>query len=174
MSDRWQQIEELYHAAQEDRAVLDRADPELRREVESLLAQEKGAGFLESPALEVAAQQFADERGQDLIGRRIGAYQILSLLGAGGMGEVYRAKDTKLKREVALKVLPDAFASEPERMARFQREAEVLASLNHPNIAQIYGIEDRALVMELVPGETLKGPLPLDDALRVFTQIADA
>jgi len=90
MSDRWQQVEELYHAAREDRAVLDRADPELRREVESLLAQEKGAGFLESPALEVAAQQIA---GQDLIGRRIGSYQILSLLGAGGMGEVYGAAD---------------------------------------------------------------------------------
>ena len=84
MSDRWQQIEELYHAAREDRAVLDKADPELRREVESLLAQEKGAGFLESPALEVAAQQFA---GRDLIGRRIGSYQILSLLGAGGMAK---------------------------------------------------------------------------------------
>ena len=80
------------------------------------------------------------------------------MLGAGGMGEVYRAKDTKLKREVALKVLPDAFANDPQRMARFQREAEVLASLNHPNIAQIYGVEDRALVMELVPGKTLKGP----------------
>jgi hypothetical protein len=125
MSDRWQQIEELYHAAREDRTVLDQADPELRREVESLLAREKGAGFLESPALEVAAQQLAADRGQDLIGRRIGSYEILSLLGAGGMGAVYRAKDTKLKREVALKVLPEAFAGDPERMARFQREAEV-------------------------------------------------
>jgi Tol biopolymer transport system component/predicted Ser/Thr protein kinase len=171
MSDRWQQIEELYHAALEDRAVLEKADPELRREVESLLAQEKGAGFLESPALEVAAQQFA---GQDLIGRRIGSYQILSLLGAGGMGEVYRAKDTKLKREVALKVLPEAFASDPARMARFQREAEVLASLNHPNIAQIYGLEDRALVMELVEGKTLPSPLPVDTALNYAKQIADA
>jgi eukaryotic-like serine/threonine-protein kinase len=160
--ERWQQIDELYHAAREDRAVLDQADPELRREVESLLAQEKGAGFLESPALEVAAQQLA---GQDLIGRRIGSYQVLSQLGAGGMGEVYRAKDTKLKREVALKVLPEAFAGDPARMARFQREAEVLASLNHPNIAQIYGIEERALVMELVPGKTLKGPLPIETAL---------
>src|SRR5712692_6974736 len=171
MSDRWRQIEDLYHAAREDRAVLDKADPELRREVESLLAQEKGAGFLESPALEVAAQQLA---GQDLIGRRIGSYQILSLVGAGGMGEVYRAKDTKLKREVALKVLPEAFAGDPERMARFQREAEVLASLNHPNIAQIYGIEDRALVMELVPGKTLKGPLPIETALGYAKQIAEA
>jgi Tol biopolymer transport system component/predicted Ser/Thr protein kinase len=174
MSDRWQQIEELYHAAREDRTVLDKADPELRREVESLLAQEKAAGFLESPALEVAAQQLAADSGQDLVGRRIGSYQILSLLGAGGMGEVYRAKDTKLKREVALKVLPDAFANDPERMARFQREAEVLASLNHPNIAQIYGVEDRALVMELVPGKTLKGPLPMETALNYAKQIAEA
>src|SRR5947209_3837526 len=171
MNDRWQQIEELYHAARENRAVLDKADPELRREVESLLAQEKGAGFLESPALEVAARHFA---GQDLVGRRIGSYEVLSRLGAGGMGEVYRAKDTKLKREVALKVLPEAFANDPERMARFQREAEVLASLNHPNIAQIYGIEERALVMELVSGKTLKGPLPVETALEYARQIASA
>ena len=75
------------------------------------------------------------------VGTKLGPYEILSPLGAGGMGEVYRAKDTKLKRDVALKVLPEAFASDPERMARFQREAEVLASLNHPNIAQIYGVE---------------------------------
>jgi serine/threonine-protein kinase len=78
------------------------------------------------------------------------------------MGEVYRAKDSKLKREVALKVLPDSFAADPERTARFQREAEVLATLNHPNIAQIYGVEQYALVMELVDGETLKGPLQYD------------
>src|SRR5213078_4126495 len=144
-SDRWQQVERLYHAVLEregnQRAAFLReacaGDNALRQEVESLLAQE--AGFLESPALEVAAQQFAEEHDQVLIGRRIGAYQILSLLGAGGMGEVYRGKDTKLKRDVALKVLPDAFASDPTRMARFQREAEILASLNHPNIAQIYG-----------------------------------
>ncbi len=90
------------------------------------------------------------------------------------MGEVYRAKDTKLKREVALKVLPESFANDPERMARFQREAEVLAALNHPNIAQIYGVEERALVMELVPGESLKGPLPLETALNYAKQIADA
>jgi len=107
-------------------------------------------------------------------GTKLGPYEILAPIGAGGMGEVYRAKDTKLKREVALKVLPDSFASDPERMARFQREAEVLAALNHPNIAQIYGVEDRALVMELVPGESLKGPLPLDTALNYAKQIAEA
>src|SRR6202049_3207047 len=97
------------------------------------------------------------------VGERLGAYEILAPIGAGGMGEVYRARDTKLKRDVALKVLPDAFARDPERMARFQREAEVLASLNHPNIAAIYGVEDRAL-MELVEGESPKGPLPFDEA----------
>ena len=125
--------------------------------MESLLAQENGAGFLEAPALEVAGQQLAADRDQDLIGRRIGSYQILSLLGEGGMGAVYRAHDTKLKRDVAVKILPEAFTHDPGRMARFQREAEVLASLNHPNIAQIYGVEDRALVMELVEGESPKG-----------------
>src|ERR1700722_2732342 len=93
-------------------------------------------------------------------GQRLGSFEILAPIGAGGMGEVYRARDTKLKREVALKVLPDSFAGDPERMARFQREAEVLASLNHPHIAQIYGVEERALVMELVDGEMLEGPLP--------------
>src|ERR1700692_2940969 len=107
-------------------------------------------------------------------GTRLGPYEILAPIGAGGMGEVYRAKDTKLKRDVALKVLPDSFARDPERMARFQREAEVLASLNHPNIAQIYGVEDRALVMELVEGETLKGPLPLEKGFQYATQIASA
>jgi len=90
------------------------------------------------------------------------------------MGEVYRARDTKLKREVALKVLPDSFAGDPDRMARFQREAEVLAALNHPHIAQLYGVEERALAMELVEGETLAGPLPLDTALNYARQIAEA
>ncbi|HKE20778.1 MAG TPA: protein kinase, partial [Bryobacteraceae bacterium] len=96
------------------------------------------------------------------------------LLGAGGMGEVYRARDTRLKREVALKMLPEAFANDLARMARFQREAEVLASINHPNIAHLYGFEERALVMELVEGETLTAPLPLDTALNYARQIAEA
>jgi serine/threonine-protein kinase len=104
----------------------------------------------------------------------LGPYEILAPIGAGGMGEVYRARDTKLDRDVAIKVLPASFAQDPERLARFEREAKVLASLNHSNIAQIYGIEDRALVMELVDGETLQGPLPLETALNYARQIADA
>src|SRR6202011_5413573 len=97
-------------------------------------------------------------------GDKLGPNEILAPLGAGGMGEVYRAKDTRLDREVAIKVLPAALAQDPEGLARFEREAKVLASLNHPNIATIHGVEEsnnvRALVMELVPGQTLKGPVP--------------
>jgi serine/threonine-protein kinase len=104
----------------------------------------------------------------------IAHYRIISKLGEGGMGEVWRATDTKLNRDVAIKILPDAFAQNADRMARFQREAQVLASLNHPNIAAIYGVEDRALVMELVEGETLHGPMPLDEALAVARQLAEA
>src|SRR5262249_38264696 len=118
-----------------------------------------------------------------IVGSRIGAHEVLAMLGQGGMGEVYRARDTRLKRDVALKILPESFASDPERLARFQREAEVLASLNHPNIAAIHGLEEsggtRALVMELVEGETLadriaRGPIPLDEALPIAKQIAEA
>src|SRR5271154_2019030 len=105
-------------------------------------------------------------------GTRLGPYEIIAPLGAGGMGEVYKAKDTKLGREVAIKVLPAALAQDPDRLVRFEREAKVLASLNHPHIAQIYGIEDRALVMELIQGETLHGPLPLDVVLDYARQIA--
>jgi Tol biopolymer transport system component len=108
------------------------------------------------------------------VGDWLGPYEILAPIGAGGMGEVYRAHDTKLGRDVAIKVLPAALAQDPERLARFEREAKVLASLNHPNIAGIYGIEDRALVMELVPGESLQGPLPVETALNYAKQIADA
>src|SRR5262252_8351346 len=107
-------------------------------------------------------------------GTKLGPYEIQTLIGKGGMGEVYRARDTKLKREVAIKVLPEVFARDPGRMIRFQREAEVLASLNHPNIAHIYGVEDCALAMELVEGETLAGPLPIETALNYAKQIAEA
>ena len=115
-------------------------------------------------------------------GTRLGPYEILSAIGAGGMGEVYKARDTRLKREVAIKILPESFASDPDRLARFQREAEVLASLNHPNIAGIYGLEETdgvsALVIELVEGETLAdriagGSIPIDEALPIARQIAE-
>ncbi len=116
-------------------------------------------------------------------GVRLGAYEVLSLIGAGGMGEVYRARDTRLGRDVAIKVLPDAFTNDSDRLARFKREAQVLASLNHPNIAAIYGLEEspagNALVLELVEGPTLAeriahGAIPLDEALPVAKQIAEA
>ena len=104
----------------------------------------------------------------------IAHYRVTAKLGEGGMGEVWRATDTRLGRDVALKILPASLARDPERLARFEREAKVLASLNHPHIAQIYGIEERALVMELVEGETLRGPVPLDTALEYARQIGDA
>ena len=104
----------------------------------------------------------------------IAHYRITAKLGEGGMGEVWRATDTKLGREVAIKILPAAFADDLGRMARFEREAHVLASLNHPNIATIYGIEQGAIVMELVDGENLKGPVPVDTALNYARQIAVA
>ena len=116
-------------------------------------------------------------------GTRLGPYEITAQIGVGGMGEVYRATDTKLKREVAVKVLPSHVAADPERLGRFQREAEVLASLNHPNIAAIYGLEEadqtKALVMELVEGPTLadriaRGAIPIDEALPIAKQIAEA
>jgi serine/threonine protein kinase len=116
-------------------------------------------------------------------GTRLGSYEVIAQIGAGGMGEVYRATDTKLKRPVAIKILPSALAADRDRLARFQREAEVLASLNHPNIAAIYGLEESdgvsALVMELVDGEDLshriaRGTIPQDEALPIVRQIADA
>src|SRR5207249_3694466 len=118
-----------------------------------------------------------------MAGSRIGPYEIVGPLGAGGMGEVYRARDTKLNRDVAIKVLPESLADDRERLARFSREAQVLASLNHPNIAHIHGFEDStgvpALVMELVEGPTLadriaRGPILIDDALPIARQIAEA
>jgi serine/threonine protein kinase len=116
-------------------------------------------------------------------GARLGHYDVTALIGEGGMGQVYQATDTQLNRQVALKILPDAFAADPDRLARFQREAQVLASLNHPGIASIHGIEEaegtRALVLELVEGPTLadriaKGPIPVDEALPIAKQIAEA
>jgi eukaryotic-like serine/threonine-protein kinase len=111
--------------------------------------------------------------------QRIGAFEITGMLGAGGMGEVYRARDLKLHRDVGIKVLPESVSRNPDRLARFQREAQVLASLNHSNIGAIYGLEDSALVLELVGGETLadlcaRGPVPIPEALSIARQICDA
>jgi len=188
-SDRWSRVETLYHAARE-RAPRERAafldaacrdDAQLRHEVESLLAQPTDAGFLGVPAVAVAGQLSPDE--SVLTGRRIGTYQIQSLLGAGGMGEVYRARDTKLGRDVAIKILPRVFTIDPDRLARFAREARMLAALNHPHIGAIYGVEDAngipALVLELVEGPTLADRLasrriPVTESLTIARQIADA
>ena len=166
LADRWQRVEELFQAAlecrPESRAVLLESecggDSDLRAEVELLLANEAQAGsFLESPAIDVSG---AGE--PSLIGRTFGTYTIISLLGAGGMGEVYRAHDAKLGRDVALKTLPLEFARDPERLERLRREARTLASLNHPNIAAIYDVEELdgadSLVLELVEGESPAGP----------------
>src|SRR5215510_12067586 len=118
-----------------------------------------------------------------MIGTRLGHYEITGHLGTGGMGEVYQATDGKLGRNVAIKLLPEAFTHDPDRTARFEREARLLASLNHPNIAAIYGIEESGgrqfLIMELVAGETLaerikRGPIPIDQALPLANQIATA
>ena len=135
-------------------------DEVLRKDVEALLTHaERAQRFLEAPIGEVAAYVLADTHGALLPGRQIGSYRILSLLGAGGMGEVYRARDTKLGRDVAVKVVAEAFLSSPERLARLEREAQVLATLNHPHIGAIYGLEEadgiRGLVLELVEGATL-------------------
>src|SRR5439155_2502763 len=114
------------------------------------------------------------------IGTHLGCHEITALLGKGGMGEVYRARDTKLKRDVAIKILPEEFSRDAERVSRFQREAEVLASLNHPNIAAIYDLQQandtRFLVLELVEGETLdeliqRGPIPVEEALQIAKHI---
>ena len=116
-------------------------------------------------------------------GTRVGIYEVTAKIGEGGMGEVYQARDTTLDRDVALKVLPEAFTADPDRLARFQREAKVLASLNHPNIGAIHGLESteetQALVLELIEGPTLaeriaEGPIPVDEALTIANQIAEA
>ena len=198
--DRWDAVERLCHAAlarpvHERAAFLAEAcggDDGLRREVESLLAQEQSPiDLLTGGAVIAAAGLMTDVGHSALSGQRLGAYQILAPIGAGGMGEVYRARDTRLGRDVAIKILPRAFTSDVDRLARFEREARVLASLNHPHIAAIYGVEDapteagspvRALVLELVEGETLAEriaravakALPLKEVLDIARQIADA
>jgi Tol biopolymer transport system component len=190
--DRRQRIEEVCDAALDhdahDRGAFVAAacgrDDALRQEVESLLAHaQRAEGFLSAPIGEVAAQVLAGEHTASLVDRQIGSYKILSRLGAGGMGEVYRARDAKLGRDVAIKVVADVFLSDAERLARFEREARMLATLNHPHIGAIYGVEEadgvRGLVLELVEGATLaerlaRRPLPIQEALAVARQIADA
>ncbi|HET9384742.1 MAG TPA: protein kinase [Gemmatimonadales bacterium] len=210
MSDeRWRRVKALFQAAverpAEERAAFLAAatgdDEALRREVESLLTSDTAdTGFLDRMPVanaSVLADPFATSKNPAqthavlAAGRRVGPYEVVATLGAGGMGEVYRARDTKLRRDVALKVLPERFALDPDRSARFTREAHLLATLNHPNIATIYGLEEsgpstgsgqaavQALVMELVDGPTLAdrialGPIPVAEALTIARQMADA
>ncbi|MBX7187159.1 MAG: serine/threonine-protein kinase [Vicinamibacteria bacterium] len=188
---RMARVEALYHQmlerpAQERVAALAAAcphDPALAAEVQSLLDQpESTAGLFASPALDLAARAVS-AAGQSLVGRRLGAFEIQGLLGKGGMGEVYRGWDKRLSRAVAIKILPSAFQDDPDRGARFEREAHLLASLNHPNIGAVYGLEEvdgvKALIMELVEGEDLserlaRGPVPVEEALPIARQIAEA
>ncbi len=191
----WKEIERLYHLAREREAgereqFLAEAcggDEALRREVESLLARPaEGKDFLEAPALEVAARALAEEAAKappiDLTGRTIAHYRVLAKIGEGGMGVVYRAEDRKLGRQVAIKFLAESFARDEERLARFAREARLLAALVHPNIAAIHGLEEWEgkpfLVLELAEGKTLaerlkKGRIPLDETLDICRQIAE-
>ena len=194
----WARIEELYHAAYarppaERAAFLADACPDdaaLRRQVEALLNEtQSGDAFFPQPALGMA-HVIPDGASEYLTDRALGGYQIQMLIGAGGMGEVYRAHDPTLGRDVAIKVLPREFTSDANRLARFEREARMLATLNHPNICGIYAVEEvegiRFLVLELVEGETLAArlsartidgrnkSLPVEDALSLARQIAEA
>jgi eukaryotic-like serine/threonine-protein kinase len=194
--ERWKRTEELYQAARtrpsgERAAFLAEAcrdDDALRRDVESLVNEPDSAdGFLEPPAVN-AAQIVSDLAPATMTGQVLGGYHLQRLVGTGGMGEVYRAHDPKLGREVAIKILPRAFTSDPDRLTRFEREARMLAALNHPNICAIYGLEEadgvRFLILELVEGVTLaeqlaaekvEGPgLPITEALTIARQIAEA
>ncbi len=186
------QLEELFHHALKLEpeafarfiAEVRASNPQLGAEVESLIAAHKQTdNLIDSPAYEAAASLIAAAQATDLAGSSIDHYDVLDLLGKGGMGEVYRARDTKLNREVALKVMPEIFARDAERLARFVREAQVLASLTHPNVGAIYDLIEcesrRVLVLELVGGETLaerleQGKLPLSEALNIALQIAEA
>ena len=190
--DRWRQIEDLCHAAlaqpaEARSAFLTKActdDETLKREVESLLAQERDTdGFLSASPVAGAASAMVKPPEGSLVGRHLGSYTFHSLLGVGGMGEVYRAHDDTLGRDVAIKVLPPAFTADPNRRALFEREARMLATLNHPHIGAIYGVTDadgvRGLVLELVEGESLaarltRGALSPREALPIARQIAAA
>src|SRR5262245_53283788 len=147
--ERWRQVEQIYNAAleREDNqraAFLDEAcagDDSLRREVESLLAhQSQAENLMETPVMEVAAKAIADSSTTGVVGRTVGHYQILSLLGKGGMGEVYRARDPRLSREVAIKILPSDYSADADRLRRFEQEARAAGMLNHPNILTIHDI----------------------------------
>jgi eukaryotic-like serine/threonine-protein kinase len=188
--EQWARIEDLYHRTlavekNERKAFLRDIcadDPELRQELERLLSEDNvRESFLEEPVLQRAVRDLAEPTAQSWIGRRVGSYEVLSLLGIGGMGEVYRARDTKLRRDVAIKVLPKAFAENTDRLRRFEREAQALASFNHPHIGAIYGFEEvqgeRALILELIEGESLSdrlsaGALPVEQALKIAQEIA--
>jgi serine/threonine-protein kinase len=159
-------------------------DESLRSEIRSLLRQQISPELPPSNHPSLAVHSGVDDSAALVIGQRLGAYDIKALLGVGGMGEVYRARNLRLGRDVALKLLPSKAARDDDRIARLEREARVLAALNHPNIAAIYGIEEsegvRALVLELVEGESLaerlrtRGALSLDDALAIASQIGTA
>src|SRR5215510_3961150 len=166
--ERWRQIDQLFQAAleresEERAAFISEAcggDNSLRREVESLLhAHQHIDSYFEAPALEVAAVLLAQQKNPSLAGHRLSHYQVLSSIGAGGMGEVYRARDTKLDRVVALKILPEEMSANEERMRRFNREARAASALNHPNVAHIYEIGEAEgvsfIAMEYVEGQTL-------------------
>ena len=175
-TDRWRRIEELFlevlaHPPDEREAALAAAchgDVGLQAEVQSLLDQPESSEFLGTPAREIAARLMSQPASSTLAGRRMGVFELQGLLGVGGMGEVHRARDTRLGRDVAIKVLSPAFTNHPDRLARFEREARILASLNHPHIGVIYSLEEsdglRALVLEVVEGEDLsqriaRGPM---------------
>jgi serine/threonine protein kinase len=190
MTSRWSRLESLYHEAAALPAALrarflDDAcqdDPVMRGEVEAMLAHE-GTRFLDDPVV-IAGASESVARGLRLApGTTLGIYEVGALLGAGGMGEVYRARDTKLGRQVALKLLSASFTQDHDRVARFRREARVLATLNHPHIGTIYGLDEangvQFLVLELIDGGTLadriaKGPMSVDEAIGIARQIADA